>query len=101
MKVTSSSSSPLSPATLQSLGLLTPEMMEKNLKADPPRYVLDGLRMTAWWQRGFAIGVAAHGLGTSRALSLNAEAGAFSGLAMGMHGVAGALLIPLVANWIV
>ena len=64
------------------------------------RYVLDGLRMTAWWQRGFAIGVAAHGLGTSRALSINAEAGAFSGLAMGMHGVAGAVLIPLVAGWI-
>ena len=65
------------------------------------RYVLDGLRMTAWWQRGFAIGVAAHGIGTSRAMSINAEAGAFAGLAMGMHGVAGAVLIPLVADWIV
>ena len=65
------------------------------------RYVLDVLRMTEWWQRGFAIGVAAHGLGTSRALSINAEAGAFSGLAMGMHGVAGAVLIPLVADWII
>lgn len=65
------------------------------------RYVLDVLRMTEWWQRGFAIGVAAHGLGTTRALSINAEAGAFSGLAMGMHGVAGAVLIPLVADWII
>ena len=64
------------------------------------RYVLDLLRMTEWWQRGYAIGVAAHGLGTSRALSINAEAGAFSGLAMGMHGIAGAVLIPLVADWI-
>ena len=64
------------------------------------RYVLDALRMQAWWQRGFAIGVAAHGIGTSRAMSINAEAGAFAGLAMGMHGVAGAILIPLVADWI-
>ncbi len=31
------------------------------------RYVLDALRITAWWQRGFALGVAAHGIGTSRA----------------------------------
>jgi putative effector of murein hydrolase len=65
------------------------------------RYVLDALRMEVWWQRGFAIGVGAHGLGTSRALSINAEAGAFAGLAMGMHGVAGAVLIPLIANWVV
>jgi putative effector of murein hydrolase len=61
------------------------------------RYVLDALRLTEWWQRGFAIGVAAHGIGTSRALSVNAEAGAFSGLAMGLHGIAGAVLIPLAA----
>ena len=65
------------------------------------RYVLDALRMQAWWQRGFAIGVAAHGIGTSRAMSINVEAGAFAGLAMGMHGVAGAVLIPLIADWIV
>jgi len=62
------------------------------------RYVLDALHLTAWWQRGFAIGVASHGIGTSRALSVNAEAGAFSGLAMGLHGIAGALLIPWLAH---
>ena len=42
------------------------------------RYVLDALRVTAWWQRGFALGVAAHGIGTSRAFSVNAEAGAYA-----------------------
>ncbi len=62
------------------------------------RYILDALRLSAWWQRGFAIGVAAHGIGTSRAMSIHPEAGAFAGLAMGMHGVAGAVLIPLIAN---
>jgi putative effector of murein hydrolase len=65
------------------------------------RYILDALRLQAWWQRGFAIGVAAHGIGTSRAMSINAEAGAFAGLAMGMHGIAGAILIPLIADWVV
>lgn len=65
------------------------------------RYLLDALRVTAWWQRGFAIGVAAHGIGTSRAMSIHPEAGAFAGLAMGMHGVAGAVLIPLIADAII
>ena len=65
------------------------------------RYILDALRLTAWWQRGFAIGVGAHGIGTSRAMSIHPEAGAFAGLAMGMHGVAGAVLIPLIADMIV
>jgi putative effector of murein hydrolase len=59
------------------------------------RFVLDAVRSREWWQRGFAIGVAAHGLGTSRAFSVNAEAGAYSSLAMGLHGVLGAVLIPL------
>ena len=65
------------------------------------RYIFDALRLTAWWQRGFAIGVAAHGIGTSRAMSIHPEAGAFAGLAMGMHGVAGAVLIPLIADAII
>ena len=59
------------------------------------RFVLDFVRCREWWQRGFAIGVAAHGLGTSRAFSVNPEAGAYASLAMGLHGVLGAVLIPL------
>src|SRR5882672_10236694 len=58
------------------------------------RYVLDALRIHEWWQRGFAIGIAAHGIGTSRAFSVNLEAGAYAGLAMGLHGVIGAIAIP-------
>lgn len=58
------------------------------------RFVLDALRCREWWQRGYAIGVAAHGIGTSRAFSVNAEAGAYAGLAMGLHGVIGAVAIP-------
>jgi predicted murein hydrolase (TIGR00659 family) len=48
-----------------------------------------------WRARGLAIGTAAHGIGTARALSVNATAGAFSGLAMGLNALATALLLPL------
>ena len=58
------------------------------------RFVLDALRCREWWQRGFAIGVASHGIGTSRAFSVNPEAGTYAGLAMGLHGVLGAVAIP-------
>ena len=60
------------------------------------RYVLDAVGSRAWWQRGFALGVAAHGIGTSRAFSVSPEAGTYASLAMGMHGILGAVLIPLV-----
>jgi len=60
------------------------------------RYVLDAVRVKAWWARGFALGTASHGIGTSRAFSVNAEAGAYAGLAMGLHGVIGAVAIPWV-----
>jgi putative effector of murein hydrolase len=59
------------------------------------RYILDFVGSKAWWQRGFAIGVAAHGIGTSRAFSVHPEAGAYASLGMGLHGIAGAVLIPL------
>jgi putative effector of murein hydrolase len=45
--------------------------------------------------RGFAVGVAAHGIGTARAFQLSEEAGAFAGLAMGLNGLLTALLFPL------
>ena len=60
------------------------------------RFVLDALRCREWWQRGYAIGVASHGIGTSRAFSVHPEAGAYAGLAMGLHGVIGAVAIPWV-----
>jgi putative effector of murein hydrolase len=60
------------------------------------RFVLDAVGCRAWWQRGAAIGIAAHGIGTSRAFTVHPEAGAWASLAMGLHGVVGAVLIPLV-----
>ncbi|MCA1300013.1 LrgB family protein [Stappia indica] len=59
----------------------------------PP--LLDLLRVRDWRARGFAIGVAAHGIGTARALQVNETAGAFAGLAMGLNAIATAILLPL------
>ena len=59
-------------------------------------YVLNLLRIKPWWQRGFSIGVASHGIGASRALSINAEAGTYASLAMGLHGITGSIAIPLI-----
>ena len=59
------------------------------------RFVLNFVGSKAWWQRGFALGIAAHGIGTARAFSIDAEAGRYAGLAMGLHGILGAILIPL------
>lgn len=44
---------------------------------------------------GFAIGLTAHAIGTARELQFNETAGAFAALAMGLNGVATALLVPL------
>lgn len=62
------------------------------------RYVLDALRVGDHAVRGFAVGVAAHGIGTARAFQVSEMAGAFSALAMGLNGLATALLVPLIVN---
>lgn len=62
------------------------------------RWVLDGVRVRDWRSRGIAVGTAAHGIGTARALQVNEVAGAFSGLAMGLNGLATAVLLPLLAG---
>lgn len=45
--------------------------------------------------RGLALGSAAHGIGTARAIELGAVEGALSGLAMALMGIVTALLVPL------
>jgi predicted murein hydrolase (TIGR00659 family) len=51
--------------------------------------------------RGFAIGIASHGIGTARAFQESEQAGAFAALAMGLNGLMTALLLPVVAPWVV
>lgn len=49
-----------------------------------------------WMARGFALGTAAHGIGAARAMQVNADAGAYAGLALGLQVLLAALLMPLV-----
>lgn len=58
--------------------------------------MLNALRITDWRARGFAVGLAAHGIGTAHAFRVNSTAGAFSGIGMGMNAILTAFLAPLV-----
>lgn len=58
------------------------------------KLLLDGIRVRDWRARGFALGVAAHGIGTARAFQVNREAGAYAGLGLALHGALAALLLP-------
>jgi predicted murein hydrolase (TIGR00659 family) len=60
--------------------------------------LLNLLGLTDWRARGFAVGVAAHGLGTARAMQVHPVAGAFAGLGMGMNAVLTAILAPIILN---
>ena len=54
-----------------------------------------GTDRAGWMAHGFALGTAAHGIGAARALQVNADAGAYAGLALGVQVVLASLLIPL------
>lgn len=64
------------------------------------KYLFDALRIAknpaGWAARGFALGTAAHGIGAARALHVDADAGAYAGLALGLQVVLASLLMPLV-----
>ncbi len=62
------------------------------------RFLFDALRITDPTVRGFALGTAAHGIGTARAFQVSQEMGAFAGLAMGLSALFSALVLPLVAG---
>ncbi|SLN57162.1 Inner membrane protein YohK [Roseivivax jejudonensis] len=58
--------------------------------------MLNALGIRDWRARGFAVGLAAHGIGTAHAFRVNSTAGAFSGIGMGLNAVLTAILAPLV-----
>jgi putative effector of murein hydrolase len=68
------------------------------------RSVLNVLRIEQPEVRGFALGVASHGIGTARAFQVSEEMGAFAALGMGLNGVFTAfvvpVLMPLAAQWL-
>jgi predicted murein hydrolase (TIGR00659 family) len=62
--------------------------------------LMNVLRISDPRARGFAVGVAAHGIGTARAFQVNAVAGTFAGIAMGLNGLVTALLAPALLAWL-
>jgi len=61
------------------------------------RPLLNLLRIDSHEARGFAVGVAAHGIGTARAFQVSEQAGAFAGLAMGLTALVTAFTAPWLA----
>ena len=61
-------------------------------------YVLDTLRIVEPEARGFAMGVASHGIATARAFSEGEVAGSFAGLGMVLNAILTALVVPPVVR---
>ena len=59
-------------------------------------FVLEKLGIRSKIARGLALGSAAHGLGTARAMELGTIEGAISGLAIGVMGIMTAILVPVI-----
>lgn len=64
------------------------------------RYVYRLLHIEDHAVRGFAIGIASHGIGTARAFQVSEQAGAFAALAMGLNGLLTAVMLPLILPWL-
>jgi predicted murein hydrolase (TIGR00659 family) len=61
------------------------------------RPLMNAIGVRDYAARGFAIGIASHGLGTARAFQVSELAGVFAGLAMALNGMMTAILLPLLA----
>lgn len=59
-------------------------------------FILEKLGVTSRIAKGLALGSAAHGLGTARAMELGTIEGAISGLAIGVMGIMTAVLVPVI-----
>ena len=60
--------------------------------------LMDALGIRDWAARGFAAGLASHGLGTARAFACHPIAGVFAGIAMGLNAVATSVLVPVLVG---
>jgi predicted murein hydrolase (TIGR00659 family) len=57
--------------------------------------LMNALKIRNFAARGFAAGVASHGIGTARAFQVSELAGTFAGIAMGLNGALTSLLVLL------
>ena len=59
-------------------------------------FILDRLGIKSKIAKGLALGSAAHGLGTAKAMELGVIEGAISGLAIGVMGIMTAVMVPVI-----
>ncbi len=57
--------------------------------------LMNALRIRDYAARGFAVGLASHGIGTARAFTVSSVAGTFAGIAMGLNAMVTAILAPV------
>nr|WP_247750468.1 LrgB family protein [Rhizobium sp. 16-449-1b] len=57
--------------------------------------LMNAMRIHDYSARGFAVGLASHGIGTARAYSVDPIAGLFSGIAMGLNAIVTSLIVHL------
>jgi predicted murein hydrolase (TIGR00659 family) len=57
--------------------------------------LMNALGIRDFAARGFAVGVASHGIGTARAFQVSEEAGTFAGIAMGLNGALTAVVFAI------
>lgn len=62
--------------------------------------LMNALRIRDWRARGFAVGIAAHGIGTARAFQVHETAGAFAGTGMALNAVLTSVLAPVIVGWL-
>ncbi|PZQ51353.1 MAG: hypothetical protein DI556_04080 [Rhodovulum sulfidophilum] len=58
--------------------------------------LMNAMRIRDYAARGFAVGVASHGIGTARAFQVSQEAGTFAGIALGLNGALTSVVILLI-----
>ncbi|MGC1561818.1 MAG: LrgB family protein [Bradyrhizobium sp.] len=63
--------------------------------------LMNRMRITDFRARGFAVGIAAHGIGTARAFQVDEVAGVFAGIAMSLNALVTSLLVPIAVTLLV
>ena len=58
--------------------------------------LMNAMGMKDYAARGFAAGLAAHGIGTARAFAVDTVAGTFAGIALGLNALVTAVLAPVI-----
>ena len=62
--------------------------------------LMNTLRIRDYAARGFAVGLASHGIGTACAFTVSSVAGTFAGIAMALNAVVTAILVPVLLRWL-